>query len=251
MYNHVVSHARVRDDESRTVREMLAKIVALDKRPLTEPRDFPQRLIGCCRDYALLLAAMLRHQGVPARVRFGFARNLQANFGGDHMDTEYWDANAGRWKLVDAQQDERHIRADKLQFDPYDIPHQWFPFAGEIWQQARAGEIDPHRYGYSESAAGMWVIQTYLGLDLAALNKREMLIGDQWELASVSSDEDTTAEEATLLDHVADLTLRVDETWPEALAIYEENAKLRVPSVIGSFSLAKEYRRGILVGGIV
>ncbi|HUT20809.1 MAG TPA: transglutaminase domain-containing protein [Anaerolineae bacterium] len=53
----------------RSTEEILEAAMALDDRPLTAPRAALQRVVGNCRDYALLLTAMLRHQGIPARVR--------------------------------------------------------------------------------------------------------------------------------------------------------------------------------------
>src|SRR5512138_3405234 len=44
----------------RPVREMLRLINRLDPRPLTDAREPNERLVGNCRDHALLLGTLLR-----------------------------------------------------------------------------------------------------------------------------------------------------------------------------------------------
>src|SRR5256886_10114387 len=39
-------------------------ISALDPRPLAEARPPERRLVGCCRDFTVLLCAMARHHGI-------------------------------------------------------------------------------------------------------------------------------------------------------------------------------------------
>jgi hypothetical protein len=58
----------------RPVAQKLARIVDLDPRPLTEARPPGKRLVGNCRDFSVMLTAILRRQGVPARARCGFGR---------------------------------------------------------------------------------------------------------------------------------------------------------------------------------
>ena len=76
----------------RTVAQMLARIRELDPTPLTVAREPAQRLVGNCRDHAVLFTALLRQQGIPARMRVGFARYFPSNKNEDHWITEYWDA---------------------------------------------------------------------------------------------------------------------------------------------------------------
>lgn len=254
MYGYDVPPERVRDDEARSVREMLAKIVGLDERPLTEARPLERRLVGCCRDYSLLLTAMLRQQGVPARVRFGFSHYFGSgfDFGFDHVVTEYWDAAEDSWKLIDAQQDQQHIEANKLTFDPHDIPQQWFPTAGEVWLAARLGEVEADRYGYDrEESFGFWVIQQYLLHELAALNKVEMLIGDSWGLGDIGSGHVNSPEDDALLDQVAKAIEYMEYDFERVREMYEQHASLRVLSQIASCNLLIEFRQGVDVSYLV
>ena len=247
MYGHTVPPQRVASDEARHVADMLALIMALNDQPLTIARALPERLVGCCRDYSLLLTALLRHHGIPARVRFGFSRYFTPDFGHDHVVVEYWNRQQARWLLVDPQQDDLHVQANRLTFDPHAIPQRQLPFAGDIWQQARAGVLDPERYGYDRTNCGWWVIQQYLVHDLAALNKMELLIGDTWGLCEIAPGETASVEQTRVLDEAAHLTLTADAAFGRMRTYYEHNLGLRVPALINSYSLAGTWREGVAI----
>ena len=55
----------------RPLAGMLDKIAASDARPLSTARAPDRRYVCVCRSFALLMVAMLRSQGVPARARCG------------------------------------------------------------------------------------------------------------------------------------------------------------------------------------
>ncbi len=55
---------------------------------ITDPGEYACRLVGCRRDAATLACAILRHRGVPARVRVGFASYLAPNLCVDHIDLD-------------------------------------------------------------------------------------------------------------------------------------------------------------------
>jgi transglutaminase-like putative cysteine protease len=67
---------------------MLRHIVDRSSAPLTTEREPSRRLQSNCRTSAVLVVAMLRHQGVPARKRTGFARYINYI----QEIAEYWDA---------------------------------------------------------------------------------------------------------------------------------------------------------------
>ena len=74
LYGIDISSQRREHRELRHVSKILACMQALDDRPLTIPRPPNKRLVINCRDYATMLCAILRHKGVPARARCGFAK---------------------------------------------------------------------------------------------------------------------------------------------------------------------------------
>ena len=65
------------------------------------------RVISICRDFSLLVCAVLRAKGIPARLRSGFATYLAQNHFEDHWVCEYWNKEKG-WIAVDAQLDDIH-----------------------------------------------------------------------------------------------------------------------------------------------
>jgi hypothetical protein len=67
-YGIVPTDARLQALSSRSVAEQLHYIQTMDDRPLALPRPVSSRLLGSCRDFALLVCGVLRHHGVPARV---------------------------------------------------------------------------------------------------------------------------------------------------------------------------------------
>lgn len=240
LYGVEVPPERTARDEARDVETLLGKLLTYSDRPLGEARPPEARLVGSCRDFALLVCSLLRHQGVPARVRFGFSLYFTPTLGCDHVVTEYWDQRSARWVLVDPQQDALHREMNKLAFDPHDVPRDWFLSAGRTWQLARGGLIDARRFGYDRDLTGLWVVQQYLVHDLAALNKLELLIGDLWGLGYVAPGSEPTDDEAALLDEAARLT-QADDL--EALReLYEARPSLRVPETFPSLSLTQEWR---------
>src|SRR5258705_2426458 len=67
-YNHEWLKGRTHEYEARSVAKALKLVMAHDQRPLTEVRSKNVKLIVDCRHFAVLLASMLRHQGIPERV---------------------------------------------------------------------------------------------------------------------------------------------------------------------------------------
>jgi len=226
-YGVELSEERKQEVSIRQVAQMLAHIREMDDRPLTVARPLEKRLVGNCRDFAAMLCAMLRHQGVPARARCGFGAYFEPGHYEDHWVCEYWNADEEGWALVDAQLDAFQRETLKIPFDPYDVPRDQFLVAGKAWQLCRAGQADPDRFGIFDMH-GMWFIRGNVVRDLLALNKIELLPWDGWGLI-VKQEEDISAEDMALLDHVAALTLADNESFSEVRAIYENDARLRMP----------------------
>jgi hypothetical protein len=202
--------------------QMLERIHEIDASPLTVKRPAPQRLGANCRNFGVLLVTMLRQQGIPARLRVGFAGPYGGSLSYDHRIAQYWDAEQQRWVLVDAMLDEPRRKALKIQFNPNDIgPSDQFSLAGDVWRRCRAGQADPHAFGDSETDRGMAPIRYALLHDFDALNKVELLGCDDWGPLIVKPEQALTAEDLAFLDRVAMLTTHVDENFDEMRALYE------------------------------
>lgn len=171
-------------DSRRTlpVAERLARILSRCDAPITHARPPREREIGTCRDYALMTCAMLRHKGVPARLRCGFARYFSPGRYEDHWLCEHWRAGEGRWARADAQLDAEHRENLGVDFDPADAPADQFVDAAEAWRLTRAGARDARLFGHGE-AAGEWFLWVNLARDHTALRGAATSPWDDWRAA--------------------------------------------------------------------
>lgn len=211
----------------RSVSDMLARIHELDDRPLTEPRELDQRLVANCRDYAVLFTSMLRHRGIPARVRAGFATYFAPGEHMDHWVCEYWSDEHERWMMVDAQLDALQIATLGITFDPLDMPEGLFLTGGDAWLVCRAGDADPERFGIMEHR-GMSFIRGNVGHDFWALNKVETMPWEGWGVCW-REEEGLTRSDLEFLDEVSRLTLEGNESFAAVRALHEGDARLRTP----------------------
>jgi hypothetical protein len=226
-YGVTLSEERKQEVEIRPVSHKLARVRELDDRPLTVERSLERKLVGNCRDFSILLCAMLRHREVPARARCGFGAYFTPGKYEDHWVCEYWNGDEERWVMVDAQLDALQRQVLGIRFDPCDVPRDQFLVGGKAWRMCRAGEADPDHFGIFD-LHGMWFIRGDLVRDLLALNKIEVLPWDGWGLIA-KEERDLSADDMALLDRIAELT-RVDEPpFAEVRAICEGPARLRVP----------------------
>jgi hypothetical protein len=235
LYGLEPSAMRREELETRGAAQLLERVLALDARPLAEPREPARRFVGNCRHFTLLLCALLRARGVPARARCGFAAWFERPRFADHWVCEVWDAERGAWRLVDAQLDAIQRKTMQLSFDPLDVPRTEFLVAGEAWRRCRSEGADPQAFGILD-LRGLWFVRGNLVRDLAAFAKRELLPWDGWGLMADAHESD--AAELALLDRVAELTLAGDERHAERLTLQASEPGLRVPGVVVSFEQA-------------
>jgi Transglutaminase-like superfamily len=211
---------------------MLTRIHELDSRPITVARNYGGRLPSVCRHFSLMLSAMLRYHGIPARPRCGFGAYFNAGKFEDHWVCEYWNAAESRWILVDAQMDPVQRKAFKLDFNPLDVPRDRFIIAGGAWQMCRSGRADSAAFGLTHiSLSGLGFVEGNVIRDLASLNRMEMLPWDVWGMMDID-EAALTEEKRTLIDRVAALTIAGDEKFGEMREIYESDDRLRVPPVV-------------------
>jgi len=164
------------------VARRLEQLLTIDPRPLTIARPGASRALATCRDFALMTCAVLRHHGVPARLRCGFGRYFAGHSFDDHWVCEYWAGCEQRWVLVDAQLDELHRGLLKFDFDATDVPRTEFVTGIEAWKRCRAGAIDPAQLGHG-TTTGLFFARVNLARDLLALAGIETSAWDHWRAA--------------------------------------------------------------------
>jgi hypothetical protein len=210
----------------RPLEAMLDRIVAADLRPLTAPRAPEGRYVCVCRSFALLMVALLRHQGVPARARCGFGTYFERVKGYDHWVAEYWREAENRWVMVDAQIDDRQRQMFGIAIDTLDVKRDQFLVAGDAWRLCRSGKQDAKSFGILDMW-GYWFIASNVIRDIAALNNREMLPWDVWGAMT----QDDSQIDFALVDRLAELTHEPDRHFDELRALYRD-PRFTVPGTV-------------------
>ncbi len=211
---------------------LLAAARAVDARPLREARPAANRVGARCHAFSRLTVALLRGAGVPARARCGFGAYFRPGWLEDHWVAEYWDAAAARWQMVDAQLDATWRRMIDFEGDRFAISATEFVTAGHAWQAWRRGELDAGRCGLSAiDVHGAHWIAGNLRLDLASLNKVEMLPWDVWGAGWEPGEQPTDAV-LDCFDTVAELTVDPDARFGELRSRYETDDSLRMDGTV-------------------
>lgn len=238
-----ISKERLSETENRYAETILGRLIELDQRPFTERRPPQDRVIGCCRDFTIVFLAMARTLGLPARARVGFATYFFHGARNDHEVAEVWDRQDRRWRLVDPQLKDGHIDPnDGVQIDPTDVPRDRFLTAGHAWQRCKAGNDNPETFMVRpdidiSTTRGWPYIAHNLVVDLAALNRMELLLWDLWGLAGKAlHGKALTAEEEELLEQTAAVIGGSEPQFGDLRNLYENEASLRVPEKVLSLS---------------
>jgi len=227
-YGVKLSGDPLEDHKLRCVSRQLARIMQLDDSPLAVARPPERRLVGNCRDFSVLLAAILRHKGIPTRARCGFATYFIPRHFEDHWVCQCWNAKKERWVMVDAQLDELQRNTIYLKFDASDIPEGLFLPAGDCWSMCRAGNAAPELFGIADFH-GMWYIGANLIRDLLSLNKLELTYFDIWGLMPEFKQKVFSPEYLETMDGIAASTRGVDPSQSRVRTIYENEPGLRPP----------------------
>lgn len=156
--NAIPRERAYKDRAITTVEQMLKELFARDSSGLVPTRHPQDRLVVACVHHSLLLASILRHQGIPVRLRAGHAKYIgdDSSVRVTHVICEVWDAQRDTWILVDP---DRH----KINFD-----RQEFEFACETWYKLRNQSIDKKyyisRYNSVDQAAAhlVWLDLSYV-----------------------------------------------------------------------------------------
>jgi Transglutaminase-like superfamily len=205
----------------RPASDILRALLALDDRPIGEPRDWSDRVVGTCRHFSVLSCAFLRHRGIAARSRCGFASYFSPDRFVDHWVVEHRDPTDGRWVRVDPE-----ILGFSFVASPEDLAEGEFLTGGEAWTRCRRGGADPAHFGV-DGHPDNWGIGEVRGnavRDLAALNKVEVLPWDEWGRMPASYEGRTGPGYDALMDTIAATCASDDEAAVRDLYATEDLA---------------------------
>ena len=191
------------DRSLRQTSHLLSTAIARDPRPLTEHRAIQNYLYVTCRDFAMLAVSTLRQHGIPARLRVGFASYFNPGLWLDHLVCEH--QSTATWSILDAQLGPLARAGFRIGFDIADVPATAWRPAAQVWQEVRAGTIDPATCGLpSAGIAGEWWIAASVIRDAGALAGTEALPWDFWGLGQTfQATRHVTPDQA---DQIDDLT---------------------------------------------
>ncbi len=219
----------------RSVKEKLELLIELEDQSFTTARDVGRRAVGNCRDYAVLLVSMLRHRGIPARVRSGVARYFYPvgeDVLEDHFICEFWSDAEDRWQRVDAQIDEVQRSVLRLTIDTTDLPPNQFLDAGESYYELKSGKVKPEKIGIFE-LKGWPYVRYKLVSDLACVNSVEVLAWEGWGICERIGSDRLSEWDGALLEEIAKI-LAAPGTHPDrfcaAKELFEEHPDLKMPA---------------------
>lgn len=216
----------------RDTARLLDVVRAVDPRPIDQPRLPADRAGARCHAFSRVTVAFLRAAGVPARARCGFGAYFREGWLEDHWIAEYWNAAAGRWDMVDAQLDDTWRQRIGFAGNRFALTSSEFVTAGHAWRAWRQGDLDAGRCGLSaiDEHGAHWIAGN-LRLDLASLNKVEMLPWDVWGTRWEPGDQPTEAMFETF-DAAAALTVDPDGQLTHLQQRYETDDTLRMDGTV-------------------
>ena len=168
---------KFKEMQLRYVSDILKLAESKSSNHISSPRTPKDRVVSICRDFSLMICAILRVKGIPARLRCGFATYLTPNHFEDHWVCEYWSEKESKWVMVDAQLDSLHREVLKIDFDPCNVPSNKFIFAGKAWKLCREGKANPENFGINDFN-GLVFIKGNVIRDVFSIAKTELLAWD-------------------------------------------------------------------------
>jgi hypothetical protein len=218
-----IPEARQEERSIHAVSDILRVLRQHDDRGVEQPRAESSRVVGTCRHFALLACAFLRHRGILARCRAGFASYFAPGAFLDHWVVEYRHPVEPRWVRLDPE-----ILGFEYVAAPEDLAEGEFLTGGEAWIRYREGRADPSTFGVAGTENfGIGEVRGNLVRDLAALNKIETLPWDEWGRMEASYAGKTGPEYDELMDTIAAACASDDEAAITTLYASED---LAVPS---------------------
>lgn len=240
-YGFDLPEGREIEPNTRYVENILGKLLEMDHSPLDVERVPEKRFIGLCRDFAILLASILRYKGIPARLRCGFANYFEKGKHLDHWLCEYFDAEQKRWILVDTEVDDLERRSYSIpdSFNNLDVSHEEYWVSSKAWRKCSEHPDTENDFGVTSiGVSGSWFIRANMFRDLASLNKIELC---PWDYTTYSDKQFETYQDigATERGFLGDLTNAIDAVYEDPNTVqefYRKNQKVQVCNPIRSYT---------------
>jgi formylglycine-generating enzyme len=202
-----------------TVKTILKGLLVYDSRGLVIDRKPENRLVLGCREYAILLASILKYRGIPARVRCGHATYLIPGFHASHTICEVWNEDDKRWMLVDPG------------MNMVDFSKNEFDFSNDAWLQMQKNEIDSNIYGNPGQYSGFVSILAKVNMDLASILGNEYPIYQYAPILdyALKNDNKLNAEQIETLNKISKLMNTLDaQNLSKLQEIYNSTPQIQI-----------------------
>ena len=214
----ILPEGRLMEDEGlSSVSEMLEKLMERDSGGLTMDRKPENRLVVGCYHHSLLLASILRSQGIPVRMRAGFSRYFEkeANVRFGHIICEIWDSDKQQWIGVDPDRNIVNVSSNR------------FESSSHAWDSYRKNKLSHIEYT-SSIGKGAKIFFHILLLDQAFVlgNERNYWHTPVFLFADNFSVDDLTADRLQVIDQIAELMQNPEIHLGELRQLYEGNGFL-------------------------
>lgn len=200
----------------------------------TIERKIEDKLHVCCRETSILLVAILKVKGIPARARCGFTHAVSETDGaGDHWIVEYYNELSKEWVLVDPTMayDQETLDYFEIDYSLIDMPRDKFIFAADAYLGLRNGKYKKEDiYAFSNPKTfGLKAAINELFYDFHSLMNNEILFCQSPKYLNDNNYE-LSIEEYTELDELAKLMLNPDKNFDAIYYIWENTEKFRILS---------------------
>lgn len=228
MYDYSIPHSRYQELDLRLIQKTLTLLLNKSEAKLNIQRNNKNKIIGVCRDCALMLCSVLRSRGIPARLRAGFNAYYLPGFYLDGFCLEYFDQSLSKWRMVDPRTTDFYIQHHqlKIDFDLTNLSEQQFIPAAKAWILCRSGQLDPLRFGY-QHFRGLNYVRNKVIQDFILLNGYELLI---WDLWGILLEKNTIHNRA--VDDLANFLLSNVNNLNKITDFYRDNHWFHVPQKI-------------------
>lgn len=217
---------RCEDDIFLTAPSMAAELFRLDSRGFVPDRQVEHKLVLTCRYVSVLMSAILKAKGIPARSRAGFAPYFRQGASMDHWVNQYYCEAQGQWVTFDA---DGFYEENGMPLTQYDMPEGSFDWAANAYLAVRRGQVDGRKFLYADccGTCGLPALVRYLLYDFHALMNHEItytflpayMDGRLGKL---------TEEELRELDRLAELLTEPDRNFTDLCRLWEQGRKFRV-----------------------
>jgi hypothetical protein len=169
-----------------------------------------------------MLASILRSQGIPVRMRAGFARYLEekSNVRFGHVICEVWDEDNQRWILVDPDR------------NMVDFSKKRFEFSQDAWTTLRKNKLDDVRY-VSALSKNDHAFLHILIQDLSCVVGEEKLYWDEpvFLHSNIEDINELDYDNLMLFDSIALLLSNPDRNLKVLQQLYQNNSVLHPTSL--------------------